>query len=180
MIARTSVLIGILVLAVGLVTPALAADGDRLEVTFMEQSDSGLSGTATLVEQGGSTTVTVSLSDTSSTVAMPSHIHAGTCANLDPAPAYPLNNVVQGSAETTVDVTIATLLASPFAINVHKSAEEVSTYVACADLVASDSGSQVMPNTGASTGGTTLLVPIALAGLIVFGAGIALQRRRVA
>ncbi|HVL26105.1 MAG TPA: hypothetical protein VM450_18575 [Thermomicrobiales bacterium] len=72
--------------------------------------------------------------------AHPSHIHKGTCAELDPNPAYPLNDVTQigdgavASSTTTVDVSLDDLLASPYAINVHKSAEDISTYVACGDL----------------------------------------------
>lgn len=180
MLPRLSILLGVAILAFGLIAPTLAADGDTLEVRFIEQSDSGLTGTATLTEQGGQTTVSMTFAGAPDSVEQPAHIHAGSCAVLDPAPAYPLNNVVGGKSETTVDVSLAELLAAPFAINVHKSAEEISTYVACADLVASTSG-QVMPNTGAATddGGTSPLVPVAGAGLILLGIGIALQRRRI-
>jgi len=44
--------------------------------------------------------------------AHPSHIHKGTCAELDPNPAYPLNDVTQigdgavASSTTTVDVSL--------------------------------------------------------------------------
>jgi plastocyanin len=76
--------------------------------------------------------------------AHPSHVHAGSCADLDPNPAYPLQDVAPvtadggaGSVETgttTLDVSLDDLLASPFAINVHESAENVSTYIACGDI----------------------------------------------
>jgi hypothetical protein len=177
---RLSVAFGAAILALGLITPAFAADGDTLNVTFAAQNDSGLSGTATLMEQGGQTMVMIALDGAEDGVEMPSHIHVGTCDNLDPAPTYPLNNVVDGKSDTTVDVDIATLLASPFAINVHKSAEEITTYVACANLVTSTGGGEVMPNTGSPSDGTSPLLPIAGAGLIVLGAGLTLLRRRMA
>lgn len=173
-------LIGAGLLALLLVSPAAAADGDRLEVPFSAQNDSGISGTATLVEQGGKTTVTIDLKGASDAVEQPDHIHAGTCATLDPAPTYPLNNVVKGHSETVVDATIATLLSSPFAINVHKSAAEITTYVACADIVANTSG-QVLPNTGGgSSSGSMTLVSIAGLGLIALGGGLFVLRRRMA
>ncbi len=173
-------LLGAALLALVFVSPAAAADGDQLEVPFVAQNDSGISGTATLVEQGGKTTVTIDLTGASASVEQPSHIHAGTCADLDPAPTYPLNNVVKGHSETVVDATLATLLASPFAINVHKSAEEITTYVACADIVASASG-QVLPNTGGGhDSGTLPLAPIAGLALIALGGGLFVLRRRMA
>lgn len=74
----------------------------------------------------------------------PSHIHAGTCAELDPNPAYPLTDVSavtpdapEGAIEvahSTIDVTIDELLASPHALNVHESAENVANYISCGDV----------------------------------------------
>jgi hypothetical protein len=72
--------------------------------------------------------------------AHPAHIHLGTCAELDPNPAFPLMDVAQiedGTVETsttTVDVSLDDLLATPYAINAHESAENISTYVACGDI----------------------------------------------
>ena len=68
--------------------------------------------------------------------AQPAHIHRGTCANLDKAVAFPLNPVVGGKSTTTVDYPVGYLVRAgqPFAINVHKSATEAGTYVACADI----------------------------------------------
>ena len=67
----------------------------------------------------------------------PAHIHKGTCAKLDPKPTYPLSDVVGGMSKTTVPgITVAKLLAAPMAINVHKSAKELPTYVACGNISA--------------------------------------------
>jgi hypothetical protein len=73
-------------------------------------------------------------------MAHPAHIHVGTCAELDPNPTYPLNDVTQvedGNVATstiTLDVGLDELLASPFAINAHESAENIANYVACGDI----------------------------------------------
>ncbi|MBA2759589.1 MAG: cupredoxin family copper-binding protein [Chloroflexia bacterium] len=77
-------------------------------------------------------------------LAHPTHIHEGTCEELDPNPAYPLTDVASvapdapvGAVEvsdTTVDVTIDDLLASPHAINAHESAENAATYIACGNI----------------------------------------------
>lgn len=74
----------------------------------------------------------------------PSHVHPGTCATLDPQPAYPLNDVTfvspdaaEGTVEvahTTIDATLDELLAAPHAINVHESAENAATYISCGDI----------------------------------------------
>jgi uncharacterized cupredoxin-like copper-binding protein len=87
----------------------------------------------------------------------PAHIHKGTCANLDPNPVYPLNDVVPapgtagtpeanpaavgaptalpvGTSVTTLDVKLTDLLASPYAINVNQSAKAIEDYIACGDI----------------------------------------------
>jgi len=77
----------------------------------------------------------------------PAHIHVGTCEELNPSPEYPLADVAPVSAdadlgavevsETSVDVSLDDLVASPFAINIHESAGNVSNYIACGDLAGS-------------------------------------------
>ncbi len=74
----------------------------------------------------------------------PSHIHEGTCDDLNPQPAWPLTDVAavapdapSGAVEvsnTTVDVTLDELLAAPYAINVHESAENAQNYIACGNV----------------------------------------------
>ena len=61
--------------------------------------------------------------------------HKGTCAHLDPSPAYALKDVKDGKSVTTVhNLNWATLMKGHYAINVHKSATDTKTYVACGDL----------------------------------------------
>jgi plastocyanin len=88
----------------------------------------------------------------------PAHIHQGTCAQLNPKPYLPLNDVrlglpigtpnaapetMSGSggafpAETSVTQNVKTslddLLKNPYAINVHLSAQKMDTYIACGDI----------------------------------------------
>jgi len=64
----------------------------------------------------------------------PAHIHDGTCANLNPAPRYPLSNLANGTSMTEVPVSLAELEQGTFAVNVHMSPEQASIYVACGDL----------------------------------------------
>jgi hypothetical protein len=99
------------------------------------QSNSGESGTATLAKQGDNQTkVTLSINGAPSGVSQPVHIHRGTCAQLNPAPAFPLSPLVNGKSETVVNASIDELTKGDYAINGHKSAQEASTYVFCGNL----------------------------------------------
>jgi hypothetical protein len=101
-------------------------------VTLRAQNNSGLTGRVTLTDAGSQTMVQLTL--TGSDEAHPAHIHDGTCANLDPTPLYPLANVQGGMSSTTVPAALTELPSSPKAINVHRSASEMQTYVACGDI----------------------------------------------
>ena len=110
------------------------ARDDEVIVTFAEQNDSGESGTATLTAEGDKTRVVIDLQNRSASPVsqpQPAHIHKGSCANLDPAPAYGLTDVRNGKSSSTVDAKLADMTAGQFAINVHKSAAEMGHYVAC-------------------------------------------------
>jgi hypothetical protein len=102
------------------------------------QNGSGESGTATLTQHGGSLMVKLAL--TGGTGSQPAHIHKGTCAKLNPKPAYPLTTVADGTSSTSIkSVTLAQLMKGTYAINVHKSTTDIKTYVACGDLSAANS-----------------------------------------
>jgi hypothetical protein len=101
------------------------------------QNGSGESGTATLTQHGDALTVKLAL--TGGSGSQPAHIHKGTCAKLDPKPAFPLTTVADGASSTTIkSVTLAQLLKGTYAINVHKSTTDIKTYVACGDLSAAN------------------------------------------
>jgi plastocyanin len=81
-------------------------------------------------------------------VAHPAHVHVGSCADLDPNPTYPLDDVAlvddepAGAASalpvaqsvTELDVALDDLLDDAYAINVHASADDLATYIACGDV----------------------------------------------
>jgi hypothetical protein len=106
------------------------------EVRLFEQNDSGETGLATLTDLGnGMLRVDVTVENAPEGVSQTMHIHEGTCADLDPAPKYPLTSLVDGASTTEIEATLDTLVASPHAINGHKSAAEASVYVFCGDII---------------------------------------------
>lgn len=86
----------------------------------------------------------------------PAHIHSGTCGDGLGDVVFPLSNVseailVNGTplagatggatdaipvavSGTTVQSTLADLMASPYAINIHESAENIGNYIACGNI----------------------------------------------
>lgn len=122
------------VIAVAAAGTARAAGPTTVQLT--PQNNSGESGTATLTEQGTKTKVVVDVKGAPAGVAQPLHVHKGPCAQLDPKPAYGLATLTNGKSETTIDVPLASLEAGGFAINGHKSAQDVNTYVFCGDIPA--------------------------------------------
>jgi hypothetical protein len=114
---------------------AQAAGGDKpVTVKLDAQNASGEKGTATLTPQGEKTRIVLKLSGAPADIAQPAHIHEGSCAKLDPKPKIPLQNVVKGTSTTVVGVSLDSIMSGSHAINVHKSSEDVKTYVACGDL----------------------------------------------
>jgi hypothetical protein len=103
-------------------------------VTLEEQNGSAESGTATLTAEGDRTRVVLEVQSKSATpvaTPQPAHIHKGSCDELDPTPAYGLNDVQAGKSTSTVDAKLTDLRNGDFAINVHESAEKIESYVAC-------------------------------------------------
>ena len=107
---------------------------DEIVVNLAEQNDSGESGTATIIEEAGGVRVVLRLTGSPEGVAQPAHIHVNSCANIGGV-QYPLAPVVDGFSDTTVGASLEDLRTDlPLSINVHKSAEEASVYVACGDI----------------------------------------------
>jgi Cu/Zn superoxide dismutase len=102
--------------------------------TLTAQNGSGETGTVALVPQGEKTMVVVLLAGAPSGIPQPAHIHVGPCAKLDPTPKYPLTSAKDGVSMTTIDQPLAKLVNSGFAVNIHKSADDIKTYVACGNL----------------------------------------------
>jgi hypothetical protein len=110
------------------------ASAKSVNVRLGQQNKSGESGTARLTAEGDQTKVEITLKGAPKGVEQPAHIHAGTCAKLDPKPKHGLENVVDGKSTTTVPVKLDSLLSGRNAINVHKSKEDIKTYVACGNI----------------------------------------------
>lgn len=106
-----------------------------VSVRMGAQHKSGETGTAKLTAiEADKTRVEVSLKGAPKGTAQPAHIHEGTCAKLNPQPKYGLENVVDGKSTTEVPVGLDTLRKGTFAINVHKSADDLKTYVSCGNI----------------------------------------------
>jgi Cu/Zn superoxide dismutase len=114
------------------------AQPPEVNVRMNAQNKSGETGTAKLTPEGDQTRVDITLKGQAPGASQPAHIHEGTCAKLNPKPKYGLANVVDGKSSTLVPVSEKDLLSGKkLAINVHKSAEDIKTYVSCGDIKAS-------------------------------------------
>ena len=113
--------------------PSAAAQQSPVTVPLTAQNGSGIAGNATLTDLGNNQT-RVQISITPATGDHPAHIHMGTCANLDPTPEFPLTNVQNGTSTTVVNQALSTIMRTQRAINLHLSAAEIATYVACGDI----------------------------------------------
>lgn len=107
---------------------------DDVVVPINELNDSGISGDASLTDNGDGTT-TVDILVDGATGGHPAHIHSGSCTELGDV-VYPLTDVdASGESVTVIDAPLSDLLTKgPYAINIHLSADEIGTYVACGDI----------------------------------------------
>ena len=106
----------------------------EVTVVLNEFESSGQTATATLTAEGEQTRVSIEVEDEPVSDSQPAHIHEGTCDNLTAEPAFGLPNVVDGSSETTVDVSLDTLTAGTYAINMHMSDADLATYTSCGNI----------------------------------------------
>jgi len=110
--------------------------GKTVTVTLDTQNKSGESGTATITDDNGKAKVVITVTGEAASASQPAHIHIGSC----PTPGdvkYPLTNVTKGKSESTLTLSINELMAQlPLAVNIHKSAGDLTTYVACGNIMA--------------------------------------------
>jgi hypothetical protein len=179
------------------------AQDSEIIITIEELNGSGVSGDATLTDNGdGTTTIDVLVDGAEGD--HPIHLHSGTCAELGDV-VVPLTNVdAEGSSVTDVDVPLATIQdpeIGPHAINIHLSADEISTYVACGDVPLLDSSAvggeteddaatettatetveTPATGVGSTVGGDNSIMIIMgmVAAVVVFAAGMGLRRSAV-
>jgi hypothetical protein len=146
--ALLTVLLGLALTTTGWlsVAPAAAQDeaGESVLVTLAELDGSGVSGTATLTASGAQTGVTVQVAGASGV--HPAHIHPGTCEAHDPTPAFPLTSVdASGASNSTIGAALADLLTGGYVVDLHLSALELGTYVACGPIVAAATTTETEP-----------------------------------
>jgi hypothetical protein len=91
-------------------------------------------GGAALFDTGGKTQVVIAVDAMGETMA--ASIQAGTCGSLTPEIAYRLTEVKSGASTTTVDVPLATLLATPYAINISVAGSETESSLTCGAIQA--------------------------------------------
>ncbi len=105
-----------------------------LNVTMYAQNGSGEDGMVVINQNGiGEIMILIRLSNGTPESQL-AHIHRGSCTNLDPNPAFPLTSVVNGYSETVIPRIWLTEIKEGYAINVHRSAAEPSTYVSCGNI----------------------------------------------
>ena len=131
------------ILAILLAVVALAGCGgdddeagvDEVIVSLEEVDGSGQTATATLTAEGDQTRVSIAVDGDPVSPSQPAHIHEGTCGpDLNPQPAYGLPNVDDGTSESTVDATLDSLTRTDYAINLHMSNEDLTTYTSCGNI----------------------------------------------
>jgi Cu/Zn superoxide dismutase len=154
--------------------PLAGAQEQTLTVTLNSQNNSGISGTATFTDLGGGRTRVAIQASGAGPGPEPAHIHPGTCAQLDPTPAFTLTNVTNGSSTTDVSGSLQQLTSAPYAVHMHKSLDELTVYVACADITAGGAQPATLPRSGDLSEVPTAA---AVAGVGLLLAGFALRRR---
>ena len=152
---------------------AASAQGQSMTVQMASQNGSGISGVATMTESAGKVNVNVRATGAGAGP-QPLHIHEGSCSQLNPTPQFTLSPVTNGTSTTDVDATLQQLTSTPHAIHMHKSAEELSVYVACADVKAGSA----LPGTGTADSPIGLLSVILGLALVGLGSARRLRARR--
>jgi hypothetical protein len=139
---KTGIVRSVLGLAVVLASTAFAVaqipPGDQglgMRLGIQQQNNSGEVGDVTLYRRGPNQTLVVLRIEGAPHYPQPAHIHRGrSCDSLDPVPAYPLKNVVNGRSSTIVNAPISKLLSGNYSVNVHQSTANLKRYVACGHL----------------------------------------------
>lgn len=176
----------VLALALGFTTTlgvvSLAGAQQATTVNLTTENNSGISGTTTLTDLGGGKTRVEVRVNGAGAGPQPVHIHEGACATLNPQPKYPLTAVTNGVSMTEVNVSLQDLTSAPYAINLHKSPQEVPVYVACGNIaMAAQTGAATQPTNLPRAGDAGSLAPLAAGafgfGVTLLGAGYAALRR---
>jgi hypothetical protein len=140
------------------------------------QNNSVVAGTAVLSDIGGGKLRVEIRVNGAGAGPQPAHIHEGSCAQLNPAPKFPLTDVVNGVSRTDVDGSLAALMSAPHAIHMHKSPDELPIYVACADMRLA-SQPATLPRSGEANSANRLAIEMSGIGLALVTLGFGVWRR---
>jgi hypothetical protein len=170
---------GVLGLAIGLGTAWIAdAQMRMLSLEVVSLNDSGIAGTATLRERDSSRLEVALQVNGGGEDPLPSHIHEGACADLNPEPKIPLADVRNGASTTELAASLEQLTSTPHVIFAHKSPEELPVFVSCADITDVLGLGQAPTEVRAgSTGSGSLLVSVAIIALAAFSLVLAVAGR---
>ncbi|HEX6631751.1 MAG TPA: hypothetical protein VF048_11710 [Gemmatimonadaceae bacterium] len=113
--------------------------GEDWTATLQQQGGSGVTGTLTAAVLSGTTNATLTVNGAAPGASHPWHIHNGTCATgggiVGQPDAYPpLVIGDQGSGRASVQLQLQLNEAQRYHVNVHASASDMATIVACGDL----------------------------------------------
>lgn len=116
-----------------------AMDGTRFTGVLNPSGDMGHGGSVEAVAMGGTTVVTVTLDRGSSGGTHPWHVHEGRCGSgggvVGQASAYPTLEPDENGDDTgTAELNVVLDSSAQYSVNIHQSASEMGTIVACANL----------------------------------------------
>ena len=117
----------------------LSASAGDWSATLSARNASGITGTARVQSAVVGLGANVAIRGATPGSSHPWHVHAGTCAStggiMGSASSYPALVVSpDGNASANATVGVALVEGSAYSVNVHKSASEMSTVIACGDL----------------------------------------------
>ena len=111
-----------------------AQEPKTLTIPMKALNGSGEDGSALLTQTAEGVHVVIALTHAPDD-AQPTHIHIGSCNAINKAPEYGLALTVNGKSDSVVKgIQLADLVKAKYAINVHKSASDLGTYVSCGDI----------------------------------------------
>ncbi len=113
---------------------ASTASSSTETIAMHALSGSGQNGTATITDLGGNVRVSVSIGGEPASASEPAHVHLGRCPNIKAVPAYNVGPIVHGKGADVVKLTWAEINSGKYAVNVHKSASDMGTYVSCGNI----------------------------------------------
>ena len=138
------------ILIVGVAVAGLAGASAAFKPEWKTQlkpvAGSGITGEAEVEEKGkNESEADISIKGATAGAELPWHVHSGKCGTgggiVGPATAYkPLKVGKDGKAKEEAKLAMATPTAGDYSVNVHKSAADEKTIVACGDLALDTGG----------------------------------------